>query len=74
MAATWRRAGPEGWPRSYDVGNGRMVLFQPQFTEWTDFKTIDALVAAQYLKAPDANPLFGVIGLKGATSYDDDAG
>lgn len=68
------KSGPEGWPRSYDVGNGRMVLFQPQFTEWTDFKTIDALVAAQYLKAPDANPLFGVIGLKGATSYDDDAG
>ena len=68
------KSGPEGWPRSYDVGNGRMVLFQPQFTEWTDFKTIDALVAAQYLKAPDANPLFGVIGLKGATSYDEDAG
>ena len=51
-----------------------MVLFQPQFTEWTDFKTIEALVAAQYVKAPDANPVFGVIGLKGTTSYDEDAG
>ena len=65
---------PEGWPRAYDTGKGRMVLFQPQFTEWTDFKMIEALVAAQYLKAPDANPVFGVIGLKGATSYDEDAG
>ena len=65
---------PEGWPRAYDTGKGRMVLFQPQFTEWTDFKMIEALVAAQYLKAPDANPVFGVIGLKGATSYDEDSG
>jgi hypothetical protein len=51
-----------------------MILFQPQFTEWTDFKTIEALVAAEYVKAPNANPVFGVIGLKGATSYDEDAG
>src|SRR3954449_11835443 len=65
---------PEGWPRSYEVGKGRMVLFQPQFTEWTDFKTIEALVAAEYLKAPETNPVFGVIRLKGATSYDEDAG
>jgi hypothetical protein len=65
---------PEGWPRAYDTGKGRMVLFQPQFTEWADFKTIEALVAAQFVKAPDANPVFGVIGLKGETSYDEDAG
>ncbi|MBB3018786.1 hypothetical protein FHR70_001840 [Microvirga lupini] len=65
---------PEGWPRAYEVGQGRMVLFQPQFTEWTDFKTIEALVAAQYLRTPDGNPVFGMIGLKGKTSYDEDAG
>jgi hypothetical protein len=65
---------PEGWPRAYEVGKGRMVLFQPQFTEWTDFKTIEALVAAEYVKALDATPVFGVIRLKGATSYDEDAG
>ncbi|MBZ6076773.1 SH3 domain-containing protein [Microvirga puerhi] len=64
----------EGWPRSYDVGNGRMVLYQPQFTEWIGFKTIEALVAAEYVKTPNANPVFGVIGVKGATSYDEDAG
>src|SRR5829696_7625500 len=65
---------PEGWPRTYEVGKGRMVLFQPQFTEWTDFKMIEALVAAQYLKAAEDDPVFGVIGLKGKTSYDEDAG
>ena len=64
----------EGWPRSYETGKGRMTLYQPQFTEWSDFKSIDALVAAQFQKSPDANPVFGVIGLKGKTSYDEDAG
>src|SRR5918993_318645 len=68
------KQGSEGWPRAYEVGNGRIVLYQPQFTEWTDFKTIEALVAAQYLRTPNANPVFGVIGLKGATSHDEDAG
>ena len=64
---------PEAWPRAYETGKGRMVLYQPQFTDWTDFKTIEALVAAEYVKAPDAQPVFGVIGLKGDTSYDEDA-
>ena len=63
---------PEGWPRSYDVGNGRMVLYQPQFSEWTGFKSIEALAAAEFTKAPDAKPIFGVIGFKGATSFDED--
>lgn len=63
----------EGWPRSYETGKGRMTLFQPQFTEWTDFKSIEALVAAEFLKTPDANPAFGVIGLKGKTFYDEDS-
>ena len=67
-------AKPEGWPRTYQVGTGRIVLYQPQFTEWADFKVIEALVAAQYVASPDANPVFGVIGLKGATAYDEDAG
>lgn len=64
----------EGWPRTYETGRGRMILYQPQFTEWTDFKSIEALVAAQYVKAPNVNPAFGVIGLKGATSYDEETG
>lgn len=63
----------EQWPRSYETGKGRMILYQPQFTEWTDFKSIEALVAAQFLRTPEANPVFGVIGLKGKTSHDEDA-
>ena len=64
---------PEAWPRTYETAKGRIVLYQPQFTEWKDFKSVEALVAAEYLKAPDAQPVFGVIGLQGKTSYDEDA-
>jgi hypothetical protein len=64
----------EDWPRSYETGKGRMILYQPQFTEWSDFKSVEALVAAEFLRTPEANPVFGVIGLKGKTTYDEDAG
>lgn len=61
------------WPRAFETNIGRMVLYQPQFTEWTDFKTIEALVAAQFVKSSESSPHFGVIGLKGKTTFDEDA-
>ena len=64
---------PQGWPRTYETAKGRIVLYQPQFTDWRDFKSIEALVAAEYIKTPDGQPAFGVIGLKGDSSYDEDA-
>ena len=68
------RSDPDGWPRSYTVGKGQIVLHQPQFTEWSEFKTIEAIVAVGYVRRPNAQPVFGVIGLKGTTAYDNDAG
>ena len=62
----------ERWPRVYDIGQGRLVLHQPQFSAWTDFKNIEALVAAEYSKGPNAKPVFGVIGLRGKTAYNDE--
>ncbi|MBX3539820.1 MAG: SH3 domain-containing protein [Chelatococcus sp.] len=64
---------PDGWPRSFATARGRMILYQPQFTEWTDFKTIDALVAAELDRGGSTPPVFGVISLKGDTSTDEDA-
>src|SRR5918993_2489952 len=61
-----------GWPRSYDIGNGRLILYQPQISEWTDFKAIKAVVAAEFYKAAGARPVYGVIGVKGNTSLDED--
>jgi hypothetical protein len=63
---------PEAWPRTYETAKGRMVLYQPQFTDWKEFRRIEALVAAEYVSAPGVLPVFGVIGLAGDTSYDED--
>ena len=62
----------ERWPRAFDIGQGRLVLHQPQFNAWTDFKLIEALVAAEYSKGPSSKPVFGVIGLRGKTAYNDE--
>lgn len=60
-----------GWPRSFQTGNGAtLVLYQPQFTEWENFRTLKALVAAEYIKDKDAKPVFGVIGVSGQTVAD----
>ncbi|TYC63545.1 SH3 domain-containing protein [Rhodobacterales bacterium] len=64
-----------GWPRSFQTDSGAtMVLYQPQFTEWDDFKTLKALVAAEYIKDKDATPVFGVIGVSGQTVADTQEG
>lgn len=64
---------PDGWPRSFDTSDGgKMILYQPQVTAWDDFKTIDALIAAEYVSGPDAKPVFGVIGVSGKTAADEE--
>ncbi|MEM5583980.1 SH3 domain-containing protein [Roseibium sp. AS2] len=64
-----------GWPRSFRTDAGAtLVLYQPQFTEWDNFKTLKALVAAEYLENKDAKPVFGVIGVSGQTVADPDKG
>lgn len=64
-----------GWPRSFQTSSGAtLILYQPQFTEWDNFKTLKALVASEYLKDKDAQPVFGVIGVSGATVADPDKG
>ncbi len=60
-----------GWPKSYETGNGAtLVLYQPQFSDWENFKTATASIAAEYIKDKKAKPVFGVINVKGATQAD----
>jgi len=64
-----------GWPRSYQTdGGATLVLYQPQFTDWDDFTTLKALVAAEYVKDDKAKPVFGVIGLSGKSVLDGEEG
>lgn len=68
-------SGRPGWPRSYTTDKGaEIILFQPQISSWSDFRDIDALLAAEYRTTKDAQPVFGVIGISGKTQADTDAG
>lgn len=57
------------WPRAFGLeGEAFIVLYEPQFSEWADFLKLDALVAAEYRESETAEPIFGVIGLRGDTA------
>ncbi len=68
-------ADPDGWPRAFDVGaDGRMVLYQPQFTAWDEFRTLKALVAAEYQASAGADTAFGVIAVEADSALDEETG
>lgn len=61
------------WPRAFGLeGDAFIVLYEPQFTEWADFLKLDALLAAEYRETETAEPIFGVIGLRGDTAKNSD--
>ncbi|MBL4767598.1 MAG: SH3 domain-containing protein, partial [Rhodobacteraceae bacterium] len=63
------------WPRAFGLsGESFVVLYEPQFSSWEDFRTLDALVAAEYRDSEDADPYFGVIGLRMDTARDTNNG
>lgn len=63
------------WPRAFGLsGDSFVVLYEPQFSAWDDFRTLDAVVAAEYRESEDAEPFFGVIGLRTDTARDTENG
>lgn len=61
------------WPRSFALdGDSFIVLYEPQVSAWEDFRRLDALVAAEYRETTEAEPIFGVIGLRGDTALSSD--
>lgn len=64
-----------GWPRSFTTdSNATLILYQPQFSEWTNFTSLKAMVAAEYVKDDKSKPVFGVIGISGKTQADSEKG
>ncbi len=56
--------GDMGWPRAFELsGSGFIVLHEPQYSEWDNVENLEALIAAEYYRAAEAEPVFGVIGL-----------
>ncbi|MDV7143433.1 SH3 domain-containing protein [Tropicimonas sp. TH_r6] len=53
-----------GWPRAFDLSDGSfIVLHEPQYSEWDSVENLEALIAAEYYRSAEAEPVFGVIGL-----------
>lgn len=62
---------PIGWPRTFDGPNGASItLYQPQVSEWENFTTMKALLAAEIYKTKDSEPLYGVIEISADTFAD----
>jgi hypothetical protein len=65
--------GDLGWPRAFDLSdNGFIVLHEPQYSEWDGVENLEALIAAEYYRSADAEPVFGVIGLAAKLRRTDD--
>ncbi len=63
------------WPRVFTTQPGATVtLFQPQITEWTDFRHLEALIATELKLSADAKPVYGIIGVTASTIADDETG
>ncbi|WP_037547474.1 SH3 domain-containing protein [Stappia stellulata] len=65
-----------GWPRAFKLGSDEafVVLYEPQFSSWTEFARIEAVIAAEYRKTEVAPPIFGVLGVAAQTTSDKAAG
>ncbi|MGI9354266.1 MAG: SH3 domain-containing protein, partial [Rhizobiaceae bacterium] len=58
-----------GWPRAYRIGDkASLVLYEPQFTDWENYTTLKAVIAAEYRREETSNPIFGVISLSAQTN------
>ncbi|MFT7595439.1 MAG: hypothetical protein ACI8R4_002767 [Paracoccaceae bacterium] len=63
------------WPRAFGLDGGAfVVLYEPQFSDWDDFRTLEAVIAAEYHASETADPIFGVIGMRAASARDTNTG
>ncbi len=57
------------FPRAYAGKNDTfIVLYEPQYSAWTDFKDLHALIATEVRRSEEAEPIFGVIGVSASTT------
>ena len=48
------------WPRAFGLsGDSFVVLYEPQYSSWEDFRTLDAVIAAEYRESEDADDVDG---------------
>ena len=58
-----------GWPREMTQNGARIVYYQPQIDQWTDYRTLDARMAISVTPA-GGKPTLGVVSIQARTDAD----
>ena len=58
-----------GWPREASQNGARIVYYQPQIDQWTDYRTLNARLAISLTPA-GGKPTLGVISVEARTDSD----
>jgi hypothetical protein len=58
------------WPREIQHAKGKVVVYQPQIDEWTDYKIVKARSAVAFLPKGATNPQLGIIEMQARTEVD----
>jgi hypothetical protein len=58
------------WPKEIQAKNGKVMIYQPQIDEWTDYKVVKARSAVAYLPTGQTNPKLGIIEMQSKTEVD----
>jgi hypothetical protein len=61
-----------GWPREHDRDGARLIVYQPQVDEWTNFQNLTWRMAISITPKGAKNPVLGVLDMKGETIVDND--
>jgi len=60
----------EGWPRLFASKGSKVVVYQPQLTEWEDYKTIRAKAAVAVTLKGQQKEYYGAISMEADTEVD----
>src|SRR3984957_12078002 len=58
-----------GWPREMTQNGARIVYYQPQIDQWSDYRTLDARMAISVTPA-GGKPTLGVVSIQARTDAD----
>src|SRR5580698_4481654 len=58
-----------GWPREMTQNGARILYYQPQIDQWTDYRTLDARMAISVTPA-GGKPTLGVVSIQARTEVD----
>jgi hypothetical protein len=59
-----------GWPRVYQEGAKKLILYQPQVDEWKDYQQISFRSAFSLTQSAAEKPIYGVIEVNAPTTVD----